>query len=193
MNQSSKTVLCLIPDPGRLGITKCPSWETGEVIFTQLEHVKLSGRSFGPEFCIVWLWLWEILASGWGSLWESYAFRAVPEWPWISGLRRKSSIRESAPKMLLSVLLNSWGNFFVTLPSISPETRLMESSCDLRAFEFCAKLLLGSSSQFSLFSAAIFLLILRVATFDGKSNDQRLLFDCFFSEGKSNWVSTVSR
>ena len=76
----------------------------------------------------------ELLASGWVSLWESssfvpcfvpYAFRdisgAVPEWPWPSGFMRKSSKRDSAPRMRFSVLLNSWDNVFVTLRSTSSE------------------------------------------------------------------------
>ena len=96
----------------------------------------LSWPSSGPELCIVWLW--NMPASGWGSLWESsscvpwfvpYAFRdvsrAVPYWPWISGFMRKSSRRDSAPKKRFFVFLNSWDNFFVTLPSISSETWVM--------------------------------------------------------------------
>ena len=94
--------------------------------------VTMSWTSSGPKFCVVWLW--NMPASGWRSLWESssfvpwfvlYAFRDVPgavsEWPWTGGCWRKSSERNSAPKML-SVLVNSWDNFFVTLPSISLET-----------------------------------------------------------------------
>ena len=50
---------------------------------------------------------------------------AVPEWPWISGLMRKSSSSASAPSMRFSVLLNSCDNFLVILPSISSETWVM--------------------------------------------------------------------
>ena len=97
---------------------------------------RMSWPSSGPELCVVWLW--KMPASGWGSLrelssfvpwFEPYAFRdvsgAVPEWPWISGFMRKSSRRDNAPKMRFSVLLNSWDNFFVSLPSISWETWVM--------------------------------------------------------------------
>ena len=121
-------------------------------------------------------------ASGWGSLWESSSFvpcfvpnafrdvsGAVSEWPWTSGFMRKSSRRDKAPNMRLCVLLNSCDNFFVTLPSISSETWVM-SSGDLGLFEFCANLLLGCSSQFSLLNAASFLLFIRVASFYGKSD-----------------------
>ena len=92
----------------------------------------LSCVSSGPEFPAIWLW--DMLASGWGSLWESfsfvpwlvpYAFRDVSgmvrEWPWICGFMRKSSRRDNASKKRSSVLLNSCDNFFVTLPSISSE------------------------------------------------------------------------
>ena len=65
---------------------------------------------------------------------------AVPEWPWISGFRRKSSRRDSAPKVRISDLLNSRDNFFVTLTSICSETWVIQSSCDLGTFEFCVKL-----------------------------------------------------
>ena len=151
--------------------------------------------SSGPKLCVVWLW--KMPASGWRSLWESssfvpwvvpYAFRdvsgAVPEWPWIHGFMRKSSRRDSAPKMRFSLLLNSWDNFFVALHSISSEAWVMQSSCDLETFEFCAKLLLGCSSQFSLFIAASFLLFVKVAFFYGKSSDQPSILDYSFAEGK---------
>ena len=90
----------------------------------------------GPEFYVVWLW--KMLASEWWSLWESswlvpwsvpYAYPdvsgAVPEWPWIIGFMRKSSRRDSAPKIQFLVLLNSWDNLFVILPSISSKTWAM--------------------------------------------------------------------
>ena len=146
--------------------------------------------SSGPEFRVVWLW--ETLVSGWGSLWESSSFvpwflpsvfrevsGAVPEWHCIRGFRRNSSSRDRAPKMRLSVLLNSLVNFLVTLPSISSETWVIESSCDLGAVEFCAKLLLGCSSQFSLFRTASFRLLLWVAVLYGTSDEQRLLRNFF--------------
>ena len=36
-----------------------------------------------------------------------------------------------APKMQFSVLLNSWDNFFITLPSTSSDTWVIDSSCIL--------------------------------------------------------------
>ena len=80
----------------------------------------------------------------------------VPEWPWSSGFMRKSSRRPNAPSMRFFVPLNSLDNLFVTLASIFSETWVIESSCDVGTFEFDAKLLLGCSSQFSLFKAANF-------------------------------------
>ena len=139
----------------------------------------LSWPSSGPEFQVVWLW--KMPASGGGSLWKSssfvpwfvpYAFRdvsgAVPEWPWISGFMRKSSRGDSASKMRFSVLLNSRDNFVLTPPSISSETWVMLSSCDLGTFDFCSKLLLGCSSQFSLFSDASFLFSSKLPFSTGK-------------------------
>ena len=65
----------------------------------------------------------------------------------------------------------------------------MCSSCDLGTFEFCAKLLLGCSPQFSLFRAASFFLFL-VAISTGKVF-QRLIFDCRFIK-ESDWKFSVS-
>ena len=89
-----------------------------------------------PEFCS--FWPWKSFASGWGSFWESSSFvpwfipdefrvgsGVVPEPPGSSGFIRKSSSLASAPKMRFSVLLNSFDNLFVTLPSISSETWVM--------------------------------------------------------------------
>ena len=145
--------------------------------------------------------LWEKLSSGWGTLWElssfvpwlvPYVFRdvsgAVPDRPWIGGFLRRSSKQDSASKMRLSVLLNSYDTFFAFLPSIQLEALVLYSCCDLETFEFCAELFLGCSSQFSLLSVASFLLFLRDATFYGKSSDQRLKIDSFFAEGKWIWV-----
>ena len=135
-------------------------------------------------------------ASGWGILWDSSPFvhwlvlntfrdvsRTVPQWPWISRCMRKSR-RDFALKMRFSVPPNSWDNFFVTLPPISSETWVMYSSCDLRTFEFCAKLLLGCPSQFALLKAASFLSFLRVAISTG-----RVVFSDL--KGKPNWCFTV--
>ena len=46
----------------------------------------------------------------------------APEWPCSSGFIGKSSRRADAPSMRFSLLLNSFDNLFVTLPSISSET-----------------------------------------------------------------------
>ena len=45
-----------------------------------------------------------------------------PELPWNSGFMRKSSKRNTSANMRFSILLNSWVNFFVTLPPICPKT-----------------------------------------------------------------------
>ena len=140
--------------------------------------MKLSWPSPGPDFCVNW-WL-KMPASGLGLLQELSSlvpwlllnmFRdvsgAAPERPWISGFMRKSSRRANAPTMRFSVLLNPWENFLVTLPSVSSKISFIWSSCDLKAFEFCAKLLLVRSSQFSLFELVSFLLF-RVAISAGK-------------------------
>ena len=85
--------------------------------------------SSGPEFRVVWLW--ETLASGWGSLWESSSFvpcfvpslfrdvsRKVPEWPWTNEFRRKSSRQDRAPKIQGELLWYSNINFFRILSYI---------------------------------------------------------------------------
>ena len=122
----------------------------------------------GPKFCVDWLW--GILASGWGSLWEqssfvlpwfsSYAYRnvsgAVPEWPWISGFRRNSWSSDREPKMQLSLPLNSLDSFFVTLHSIFSEVCVIVSFCDLGTFVICAKVFLGCFSWCSLLREASF-------------------------------------
>ena len=95
----------------------------------------LSWPSSGPEFCIIWSW--KMPASGWRSLWESSSFvpwlvlnafrdvsGAVPEWPWFSGLMRKSSRSANAPSMQFSVLLNSCDNFFGLSPRIPQKLEL---------------------------------------------------------------------
>ena len=138
-------------------------------------------------------------ASGWGSFWESSSFvpwliinaipegsGVVPERPGSSGFIRKSSSQASAPRILFCVLLNSFDNLFVTLPSISSETWDMYSSCDLGAPEFCAKLDPGCSSQFSLFSAANFLLF-RVVISLRKSNDQSVILYYLSWNEKTIW------
>ena len=86
--------------------------------------VTISWPSSGPEFCVIWMW--QRPASGWGSFWESSSFvpwlvlnalregsGVVPEWPWSSGFKRKSSRRAS---MRFSVLLNSLTFFLWPFP-----------------------------------------------------------------------------
>ena len=117
-------------------------------------------------------------------------FRGSPE---LEGSWENRQDGTARLEMRFSVLLNSWENFFVTLPSISWETWLMESPCDLGTFEFCATLILVCSSQFYLFSAASFHLFSIVASSYGKRNDQQLIPDCLFTEGKSICFLTVSK
>ena len=72
----------------------------------------LSLSSCGPDYRVVCFS--DMLASGWGSLWESSSFvhwfvpsvfrdisGADPEWTWTSGLKINSSSREGAPKVRL--------------------------------------------------------------------------------------------
>ena len=66
----------------------------------------------------------------------------------------------------------------------------MYYSCNLGAVEFCAKLHLGCSSQFSLFNAANFFLF-RVVIFYGKNNDKSVIFDYFLAEREINFILTV--
>ena len=80
-------------------------------------------------------------------------------------VQRNLLVWERSLKILLLVLLNSLNSFFVILPSLSSKTWMIKSSYDLGTFVFCAILLLGCSSQFSLFRAASFHLFLRVAIF----------------------------
>ena len=74
-------------------------------------------------------------ASGWAFHWESSSFvpwfapsvirsvyRVIPEWQCISWFWRKSSSRDRAPQIRLSVSVNSWDNFLVCLPSSSFDT-----------------------------------------------------------------------
>ena len=89
-----------------------------------------------PEFCVIRLW--KKPASVWGSFSESSSFvpwlvlntfweatGVVPEWPCSRWFMRKSPRRAYAPIVRFSVLLNSFDNLFVILPSISSETWVM--------------------------------------------------------------------
>ena len=134
----------------------------------------------GPKFCVVWLR--KMPAAGWGSLRESssfvprfstFVFRnvpgTVPECVRICGFRRNSSNLDRAPKIRDSVLLNSWDSFFVTLPSISSETCVINSSLVLGTDVFRDWPFLGCSWYVSLVTAASsdvhFRLFLNVAIF----------------------------
>ena len=151
---------------------------------------QVSWPSSWPAFCAIWPWKRPV--SGWRWFWASSSFvrwlvlnafressGVVSEWPCSSGFIRKSSRRDNASRMWFSVLLNSFDNLFVTLPSISSEILVMHSSCDLGVVAFCAELLLGGSSQFSLFNAAN-LLLFRVVIFYGKNNDHSVILDYSF-------------
>ena len=69
--------------------------------------ITLESSSFVP--CFV-RWAFQVVSG------------AVPEWPWIRRSMIKSSRQNNVPKMRFSVLLNSWDDFLVTLPSISSDT-----------------------------------------------------------------------
>ena len=70
--------------------------------------------------------------------------------------------------MRVSVLLNSWDSFLLTLSSISSETCVIYSSLILGTDVFRDWPFLGVSSCVSLVKAANFPLFLNVATFEGK-------------------------
>ena len=104
-----------------------------------------SKASSGQHFCENWLR--ETFASSWGLIWERSSFGSWfsilefqdvsgtdLEWSRTSGFRRNSSSLEKAPNVRRSVLLNSWENFFVTLPSTSSDTWEIKSSCNLGTF-----------------------------------------------------------
>ena len=112
------------------------SCEKMRFFFVTTKPGLLSRSSPGPVFRGDWPW--KRPASGWGSFWESSSFvpwlfpnalrvgsGVAPEYPGNNGFIRKSSSRASAPRMRLSVLLNSFDSLFVTLPSISSETWVM--------------------------------------------------------------------
>ena len=100
----------------------------------------------------------------------------IPEQTRECGFWKNSSSLDKARKMRLPVLLNSWDNFFVTLPSIFSDNWVIKSSQSPREFVFLAWMFLGWSLVFYLFMAAYFLLFLRVAILEekGKNNWQRL-------------------
>ena len=139
-------------------------------------ELPLSWPSSGPEFHVIWLW--KMLASEWGSLWEScsfnssfstFAFRkvtgTVPECVHICLFKRNSSNLDRAHKMRDSVRLNSSDSFLVTLPSSSWETCVIHSSLILGTDVFRDWPFLGCSSGVSLLTAANFRLFLNDAIF----------------------------
>ena len=105
------------------------------------------------------------------SLFSTFVFRnvpgTVPECARICWFKRNSSNLERVPKMRDSVLLNTWDNFLVTLPSISSETCVIYSSLILGTDVFRDWPFLGCSSCVSLVTAANFRLFLNVAIFEG--------------------------
>ena len=139
----------------------------------------MSRQSFGLKFCV--LWPRKMLASGWGSLWESssivpwfstFVFRNVPgtvsECVRICWFKRNSSNLDRAPKMRDTVLLNSWDSFLLTLLLISSETCVIYFSLILGTNVFRDWPFLGSSSCVSFVTAANFRLFLNVSFFEGK-------------------------
>ena len=79
----------------------------------------------------------------------------------------------------VSVLLNSWDNFLVALPSISSETSALYSSVIPRADVFRDWLFLGYSCA-SLDTAANFRLFLNVAVFGNIFNSGEDLINSIF-------------
>ena len=127
-------------------------------------------------------WQAENSTSGWGSFWErsplgswfsTSAFRnvlgTVPENVRTCGFKRNSSKLDRAPKMRDSVLLQSWDNFLVTLPSTFSENFAIHSSVIPGPDEFCDWLFLGYSCVL-LDTTANFRLFLNVAIFGEKVN-----------------------
>ena len=123
-------------------------------------------------------WFRGTITSGWKSIWKGSSvgswfsllgIRDVsgsnPEWTRTCRSRRNSSSLKTAAEMRLSVLLNSWDNFFVTLPSIVSDTWVVSSSGNLRKFVYHAWLFLGCISWFSWLTAANLLLIFRDVIF----------------------------
>ena len=107
--------------------------------------------------------------SGWGSSWErssfdswfsTFVFHNLPgtatEQVGTCGFRRNSSTIDKAHKTHDSVLLNSLENFFVTLPSISPETWEMYSwVCFVTDCSLCFQVLVSKLPIISSFFAKL--------------------------------------
>ena len=86
--------------------------------------------------------------------------RSVPG-PVVSGKIRQFWTKHP-PRIRLFILLNSWDNLFVTLPSISSDTWVIHSSITLATVEFCDWLYLSDPSWLSLATAANFFCSLRL-------------------------------
>ena len=135
----------------------------------------LREASSGSESIKLRDWQTENSTSGWKSFWErspvgswfsTSLFRnapaTVPESVRVCGLKKTLSTLDRAPKMLDSVLLNSWDSFSLTLPSIFSETCVMYSSVIPGTDVFCKWLFLGCSC-FSFETAANLRLFFNVA------------------------------
>ena len=111
-----------------------------------------------------------------GSWFSTFVFRnvpgTVPECVRICGFKRNSSNLARAPKMRDFVLLNSWDNFLVTLPSILSKTSVIYSSVILGTEMFRDWPFLLCSSCVSLGTAANFCLFLNVAIFSRENGTQ---------------------
>ena len=143
-----------------------------------------------PVRCFIWLRirklrfrLMEVLTPGCGSFWEQSSFSSwfsplefrdnletVPDFTQTCGFRRNLSYLQRVPRTRLSVLLNSWDNFFVTafyllwhLTDIV--LRVNPGTAASRDWLF-----LGCSFWISLAIAANFRLYLSVAVFERKNN-----------------------
>ena len=138
----------------------------------------LWGASSGSESFEWQDWYTEGPTLGWGSSWERSSFgsrfstfvfrnvpRTVPERVRTCGFKINSSNLDRAPKMRNFVLLKSWDNFSVTLPSISSETCVIYSSLFIGTDVFRDWPFLGCSSCVSLATAANFRLFLNFSFF----------------------------
>ena len=134
----------------------------------------------------------------WGSFWErsllvswfsTSEFLKVPGTTpknvCICGLKRISSNLDRAPRMRLSVLLNYWDSFLLTLPWISSEACAMHSSVIPGADEFCDWLFPGYSCV-SLATAASFRSFFNIAIFGERFNSGEDWINFCFSKNFLN-------
>ena len=133
----------------------------------QFLQLYLSEVSSGLDSCKDWLK--ETSTLGWGSLWKRFSFipwfslfefpdvsGTWPERTRASGFRRNSSTCDKALKMRPSIVLSSWGIFFVTPSSVFSDTWVKYSSWIPGDFVFWTRLFLGWSSWLSLLTAVNF-------------------------------------